>query len=191
VAPTTSWSASGPSSNSNTPADFIVEAAHAFVEAGADAIIGHGSHQLRPIEVYQGKPIFYSLGNFMYMSQTATNVGGEMYERLGLPATATPQDVHDARSQKATGEPIGFQADPVYWESVVPRCRFEGGTLAEVTLHPVDLGRQRPRPDRGSPRLASPEHGRAVLGRLGELCAPYGCRIAVEQRGGYAVGVLR
>ncbi len=181
----------GPTSNSNVPADFIVEAARAFVDAGADAVLGHGSHQLRAVEIYRGKPIFFSLGNFMYMSQTSTNIGGEMYEKLGLPATATPQDVHDARSMKPTGEPISFQADPVYWESVVPRCRFEDGRLSELTLHPVDLGRERRRPDRGSPRLATAEHGRAILGRLAELSAPYGTTIAIEQRGAYAVGVVR
>jgi poly-gamma-glutamate capsule biosynthesis protein CapA/YwtB (metallophosphatase superfamily) len=181
----------GPTGNSPSVADFLVEAAHACVDAGADAVIGHGSHQLRPVEVYQGRPILYSLGNFMYMSQTATAVGGEMYERLGLPPTATPQDVHDARSRTPAGEPIGFQADPVYWESVVPVCRFEDGHLVEMRLHPVELGRDRPRPDRGSPRLAAPEHGRAILSRLAELCQPYGTRIEVGQHGPYAVGTLR
>jgi poly-gamma-glutamate capsule biosynthesis protein CapA/YwtB (metallophosphatase superfamily) len=39
---------------------------HAFVDAGADAVIGHHSHSLHPIEVYAGKPIFYSLGNFLF-----------------------------------------------------------------------------------------------------------------------------
>jgi poly-gamma-glutamate capsule biosynthesis protein CapA/YwtB (metallophosphatase superfamily) len=39
---------------------------HAFVDAGADAICGHHSHSLHPVEVYQGKPIFYSLGNFLF-----------------------------------------------------------------------------------------------------------------------------
>jgi poly-gamma-glutamate synthesis protein (capsule biosynthesis protein) len=40
--------------------------AHALIEAGADAIVGHHPHQLHPIEVYQGKPILYSLGNFIF-----------------------------------------------------------------------------------------------------------------------------
>ena len=30
---------------------------------GADAIVGHGPHLLQPIEVYNDKPIFYSLGD--------------------------------------------------------------------------------------------------------------------------------
>jgi poly-gamma-glutamate capsule biosynthesis protein CapA/YwtB (metallophosphatase superfamily) len=40
--------------------------AHAMIAAGADVIFGHHSHTLHPIEVYQGKPIFYSPGNFYF-----------------------------------------------------------------------------------------------------------------------------
>src|SRR4051794_34265776 len=40
--------------------------AHALIEAGADAIVGHHAHQLHPVEMYQGKPILYSLGNFIF-----------------------------------------------------------------------------------------------------------------------------
>ena len=39
--------------------------AHAVIDAGADAVIGHGPHVLRGIEFYRGIPVFYSLGNFL------------------------------------------------------------------------------------------------------------------------------
>ncbi|MDI3341647.1 MAG: CapA family protein [Sphaerobacter sp.] len=39
---------------------------HALIEAGADVVCGHHSHSLHPIELYQGKPILYSLGNFIF-----------------------------------------------------------------------------------------------------------------------------
>jgi hypothetical protein len=39
--------------------------ARAVVDAGADAVVGHGPHVLRGIELYRGKPIAYSLGNFL------------------------------------------------------------------------------------------------------------------------------
>jgi poly-gamma-glutamate capsule biosynthesis protein CapA/YwtB (metallophosphatase superfamily) len=40
--------------------------AHAMIDAGADIVYGHHSHTLHPIEVYRGKPIFYSPGNFFF-----------------------------------------------------------------------------------------------------------------------------
>ncbi|HET9864656.1 MAG TPA: CapA family protein [Steroidobacteraceae bacterium] len=42
----------------------VVEFAHAMVDAGADLVIGHGPHVLRPVELYRERLIAYSLGNF-------------------------------------------------------------------------------------------------------------------------------
>ena len=39
--------------------------ARAVIDAGADAVVGHGPHVLRGIEFYEGRPIVYSLGNFL------------------------------------------------------------------------------------------------------------------------------
>jgi poly-gamma-glutamate synthesis protein (capsule biosynthesis protein) len=38
----------------------------ALIDAGADVIIGHHPHVVEEIELYRGKPIFYSLGNFIF-----------------------------------------------------------------------------------------------------------------------------
>lgn len=45
-------------------ADYQREVAHALIDAGADAILGHHAHILKGIEIHRGKPIFYSLANF-------------------------------------------------------------------------------------------------------------------------------
>ena len=37
---------------------------HAVVDAGADLVIGHGPHVVRAVELYKGRLIAYSLGNF-------------------------------------------------------------------------------------------------------------------------------
>jgi len=42
------------------------EIAHAAIDAGADVVVGHGPHFVLPVEVYQGKPIFYGMGNFSF-----------------------------------------------------------------------------------------------------------------------------
>jgi len=43
----------------------VVRFARSVVEAGADLVLGHGPHVLRAMELYQGKLIAYSLGNFL------------------------------------------------------------------------------------------------------------------------------
>ncbi len=44
----------------------IVTLAHSFVDAGADFIWGHHPHVIQNSEVYNGAPIYYSLGNFVF-----------------------------------------------------------------------------------------------------------------------------
>lgn len=45
-------------------ADYERYYAHFAIDAGADLVIGHHQHILKPVEVYKGKAIFYGLGNF-------------------------------------------------------------------------------------------------------------------------------
>jgi len=47
-------------------ATYQKEVGHAIIDAGADMILGHHPHVIKGIEVYKGKPIFYSMGNFAF-----------------------------------------------------------------------------------------------------------------------------
>ena len=48
------------------PEDYQKTLACQYIDAGADVVIGSHPHVLQGIEYYQGKPIFYSLGNFIF-----------------------------------------------------------------------------------------------------------------------------
>lgn len=54
-----------------TPGKSEERAARRLIDAGADVIVGHHPHVLQGIEIYKNRPIFYSLGNFIF-----TNLGG-------------------------------------------------------------------------------------------------------------------
>ncbi len=53
-----------------------------LIDWGADAIVGHHPHVVQDIELYSGKPIFYSLGNFIFdqyfSDEVQTGLGIEM-----------------------------------------------------------------------------------------------------------------
>jgi poly-gamma-glutamate capsule biosynthesis protein CapA/YwtB (metallophosphatase superfamily) len=49
-----------------TPEPYQVTLAHAAIDAGASAVMGSHPHVLQGMEVYQGAPIVYSLGNFVF-----------------------------------------------------------------------------------------------------------------------------
>ena len=159
------------------PAEFVTTFCRAAVDAGADAVLGHGPHLLRGIEIYKGKPIFYSLGNFIFQNEVLQRQPADFYERLGLPPTATPADLFDARGARG-----GFAVDPRYWEAIVPVCRFDGGTLEAITLYPITLGHGLPRARRGSPVLAGGETGRAIIERLARMSPE--CSITWHPDGG-------
>ena len=49
---------------------------HTLVDNGADLIIGHHPHVIQPIEIYNNRPIFYSLGNFIFDQFTEETTKG-------------------------------------------------------------------------------------------------------------------
>jgi poly-gamma-glutamate synthesis protein (capsule biosynthesis protein) len=63
--------------------DYMKDIAHAAIDGGADAVIGHGPHYSLGVEVYKGKPIFYGLGSFSFH----TGHGGQVHENwVGMMA---------------------------------------------------------------------------------------------------------
>jgi poly-gamma-glutamate synthesis protein (capsule biosynthesis protein) len=52
------------------PPPYVVSAFRALVDAGADCVIGHHPHVPQGIEQWRGRPIFYSLGNFVFYQPT-------------------------------------------------------------------------------------------------------------------------
>jgi poly-gamma-glutamate synthesis protein (capsule biosynthesis protein) len=56
------WGVSG----STQVADYQQAIGRAAIDAGAHVVIGHGPHRVQGIEVWRGRPIFYSLGNFAF-----------------------------------------------------------------------------------------------------------------------------
>ena len=46
------------------------ERAEAMIAAGADGIFGHHSHRLNPLEIVDGAPVFWGLGNFVWPRQS-------------------------------------------------------------------------------------------------------------------------
>lgn len=42
---------------------------HEYIDSGADLIMGAHAHTLQGIEIYNGKPIYYNMGNFIFTSR--------------------------------------------------------------------------------------------------------------------------
>ena len=64
------------------------EGAHAYIDAGADAVIGAHPHVLQGIEFYKDKPILYSLGNFWFDNYDIDTMVAELH----FSGTATSEN---------------------------------------------------------------------------------------------------
>jgi hypothetical protein len=84
------------------PAQFVVELSRAAIEAGADAVVGHGPHLTLGVEIHRGRPIFYSLGNFILQNDTIEVVPAESYGRFGLGAAAAIRETDTYLERRAT-----------------------------------------------------------------------------------------
>ena len=164
-------------------ADFFTKFAHQAIDEGADVFVGHGSHFPMGIEIYKGKPIFYSVGNFVFQNETVGFFPADAYERFDLDLKATPSDFLDARTN---GGKKGHPSDPAYWENMFAVCQFNNHKLKEICIHPIDQGFGRPRPQRGRPMLAEGAVANRVVERVVRLSQRYGTKV-VNRNG---VGVI-
>jgi len=88
--------------------------------------------------------------------------------------------------QRSVGPP-GYEF-PVKFESIIAINEFEGGTLKEVRIHPVEARYDEQKLSlRGIPRIAPPAIAQRILRRLQELSAPLGTDIQIEGN----IGVIR
>lgn len=160
--------------------DFLRQFARDCIDAGADAIVGHGPHILRGIEVYDGRPIFYSLGNFIDQREHIERLPPAQYRRHGIADDTKVSAVFDARSLDADGTLKGDFANPWWWRSIIPRVDFEDGVVTSISLAPITLQGDVGRSGRGTPILARGEEARATLERVQSLSDPFGTSVTID-----------
>jgi poly-gamma-glutamate capsule biosynthesis protein CapA/YwtB (metallophosphatase superfamily) len=170
--------------NNSVPADFLVTFARAMVDAGADVFVGHGPHVLRGIEIYNGKAIFLSLGDFIFQNETLLRLPAENFAQYRLTDTAQVSDFNAARYRNDTR---GFPAQREIWESVIAVPTWRGKQLESIELHPITLGFGQAPAVRGRPKLADRELGQKIINDLITRSKPFGT--VIEWRDG--IGVVR
>lgn len=67
------------------PREYQVDEAHRMIDAGADMIFGHHAHRLQPMDTYEGRPIFYGLGNFVWPNFSVAGSTTAVAEVVVLP----------------------------------------------------------------------------------------------------------
>jgi poly-gamma-glutamate synthesis protein (capsule biosynthesis protein) len=152
----------------------IRDLAHRAIDSGADMVIGHGPHIVRGIEIHRGKPIFYSLGNFVCHLPKVGFQPSDLYDKF----TRNPGQATFTR-QLGSGKELRDRLDDAgKWESVMARV-IDDGERRFVELHPIDLQRDACGVRLGTPRLADAPAGKRIIEELAELSAPFETEIAI------------
>jgi len=167
-------------SSPDYPVDHLVKVAHEAIDAGADVFVGHGPHRDQGIEIYKGKPIFYSIGDFILQNDTPVYQPASGYERYGLGWNHTPADFYYTRSRN---ESVGQDLHKENWQSFVAQVQWEKKELKEIRLHPIDLGIGLPMGQRGRPVLAKGAVAREILERLQRCSKPFNTKIVATKDG--------
>ncbi len=145
------------------------EAARAAIDAGADLIAGHHPHLLKGVEIYRGKVILYSLGNFA----------------LDLP-TAFEEDVLDSEGfRDIQSLNPGFQPGtksflpPETLKTVIARCTIQDGAIESISLLPAYLN------EMAEPEMLNADDPRfsEVLEYLQDATAREGLNAILRQEG--------
>ncbi|MBP3337690.1 MAG: CapA family protein [Clostridia bacterium] len=163
-----------------TPSEFLEEFAHFCIDNGANAVVGHGPHLLRPIEIYKNRPIFYSLGDFILQLYSVNIAPEDFFKKQGLTSDST---VHELLKKRSANFTRGLMADKKMNETVVPYWETdENGDLTYLELLPLTLSMGGKKSDEGLPFITDDN---SFIKRLAEMSAPYGTKI--EMKGKVAV----
>jgi poly-gamma-glutamate synthesis protein (capsule biosynthesis protein) len=185
----------------NTPskaADFVVEAAHAAIDAGADAFANHGPMDPRGIEIYKGKPIFYGLGNFAFDGHVQPLQPARLYELHDLPRTSINSDLWITHAPDGTDNPIYRPWRQETRESATYELIFDpNGKLKQIAIDPISLlWAKGPNAEKdpktrafhtraGVPGPASPDVAARVFERITKQSAALGTKVTVSKGRGY------
>jgi poly-gamma-glutamate capsule biosynthesis protein CapA/YwtB (metallophosphatase superfamily) len=141
------------------------------IDAGADMVLGSGPHVLRGIEIYKGKPIFYSLSDFIYQYRTPDKIPIDLIHQrdteIERPANVSVWDRRDP---------------PQVMEGLLVRMTINAERLRKIQLIPVVIDDEGPL--YGVPRLVSDERAGRMFELLRKLSLPFGTKIV--SKGWYA-----
>ena len=172
-----------------TPSQFLVDLAHASIDNGADLFFATGPHLLRGIEIYKGKPIFYSLASFIYQLW-GTPVGSDGYVDRHLDqfyGKTTETELNMDRWPPHSVTKHKDLKNMESMESITTRLNYDGGKLKEIIIQPIEFGYDAPMSQHGIPRKPKPHVAERILKRIQRMSVPFGTKVEIQGE----IGVIK
>ena len=150
------------------------EFAKVCIDSGADAVIGTGPHLLRGMEIYNGKPIFYCLGDFIIQLETILRAPDGMFSKQKLNGNDRLDVLFNNRSNNGQR---GLCYDPIMYKSVIPYWEVENGELVKMVFMPIEEQFNLPRSRAGWPQKNTSLN---IIEHFAEMSKPMGVDIKIE-----------
>jgi len=155
--------------------DALTDLAHQVIDAGADIFFGHGPHEVRGIEIYKGKPIFYGLGDFVFQPGQVARYPAETYKQQGLGPETTLEELKQTKAKEL--QIMNYPTGRSVRESFAAVLKLSKEEVTELRLLPMDLQYGQPAPILGQPIYADGELGRAIIEETIQKSRRYGTKI--------------
>lgn len=159
------------------PDYFLEEFARVCIDNGVCAVIGGGTHQLKPIHIYKGKPIFYSLGNFVFQSGMVKKLPYDFWDKYGYSFDLSVKDALKIKTKDGT---IGLETDKNNYLSVIPIMNYEDDKLIKLKLIPIELSFDSERKLKGLPVRADQDTMKIIYEQLVTISKTYGTVFLLE-----------
>jgi poly-gamma-glutamate synthesis protein (capsule biosynthesis protein) len=159
------------------PDYFFEDFCRACIDAGAHAVIGSGTHQLKPIEIYKNRPIFYSLGNFIFQLHHVSSLPIDFWEKYnldfndGLPEAILKKNKNSIIVSGGGG--VGLEFDRQNYISTIPYFEFEDDTMTALYLKPIELGFTMGNDLKGLPFEANQELSHMIVNHINRISKAY------------------
>jgi poly-gamma-glutamate synthesis protein (capsule biosynthesis protein) len=86
-----------------------IELAHKLIDSGVDVIMGHHPHVVQRIEMYKGKPIFYSLGNFIFTNSKSDLCNKTIMATIVFDSKGKMKSVEAIPGEIKLGRPVPME----------------------------------------------------------------------------------
>jgi len=171
------------------PSGYLVDLAHQAIDNGADVFVVTGPHLLRGIEIYKGKPIFYSMGSFIYQLW-GTPAGPDRYTDNHMDwfysettETECNMDMWPPHSITKHKDLTNMES----MESISAQVNYDDGKIKEIILRPIEFGYDAPLSQHGIPRVPKTEVAMRILKRMQRMSAEFGTTVEIENE----LGIIR
>lgn len=164
----------------NEPDYFLEEFAHECIDSGADAIIGGGTHQLKPIEIYKNRPIFYSLGNFVFEVDKVYKLPADFWDKYNYPEYLSVQEGMNRKTKNGT---IGLEKEMSNYLSIIPKIVYtDDREVKSIELIPIELNFNN-NTLKGLPRIAESKEADLIFKEISKSSLAYSTIIKKTENG--------